>query len=378
MATTRRIARTAVRAAKKRRVSSTAVSPRWETLCAHSTELCLGCTVTNGQSFSWTKAEDEEWIGCVGDAAFALREQGDGTQWRCISSASASSDEELARLGLRLHHYFQLDQALAPRVERWGKADARCAAVARVIPGMRVMQQEPLECLISFICSSNNNIARITQMLRKLRSKYGRPLDLAPPYTAQVLHTFPSVTELSIATEAELRALGFGYRARFVVESTAMVAANGGEAWLYALRSKPRDEVQAALMTLCGVGRKVADCVALFALDKAGCIPVDTHVWSIACRDYDPSLAEVKSLTPPVYNRVGECFRSRFGDDAGWAHSLLFAAELPHFKALLPVKLQEEMDAFRVVERVAKAKKREEAAARKAAKAVKAAAKLLK
>ena len=356
-------------AAKRRRVgTATAASARWETLCDSATELRLGCTVTNGQSFNWTQAE-EGWIGCVGDAAFALREHGASTQWRCISSAAPSSDDGLARLGLRLHRYFQLDHALAPRIARWGEADARCAAVACCIPGMRVMQQEPLECLISFICSSNNNISRITQMLRKLRAKYGRPLALAPPYDAHTLHTFPTAAELSRATEAELRDLGFGYRARFVVESTATVASNGGEAWLHALRAKPRDEVQSALMTLCGVGRKVADCVALFALDQAGCIPVDTHVWSIACRDYDPSLAQVKSLTPPVYERVGECFRSRFGDDAGWAHSLLFAAELPHFKVLLPKKFQEEMEAFRVVERAAKATKRAEAKARKAAKA---------
>ena len=256
------------RALKRRRVATAAAAgARWETLCGSATELRLGCTVSNGQSFSWTQTE-EEWIGCVGDAAFALRQHGASTQWRCISRDSPSSDDGLARLGSRLHRYFQLDYALAPRIARWGEADARCAAVASAIPGMRVMQQEPLECLISFICSSNNNIARITQMLRKLRAKYGRPIDLAPPYDAHELHTFPTTAELSVATVAELRALGFGYRARFVVESTAAVSSNGGEAWLFALRAKSRDEVQAALMTLCGVGRKVADCVALFALDQ--------------------------------------------------------------------------------------------------------------
>jgi hypothetical protein len=69
-----------------------------------------------------------------------------------------------------------------------------------------------------------------------------------------------------------------------------------------------------------GVGRKVADCVALFSLDKHDVIPVDTHVWTIACRDFDTSLASAKSLTPAVYERVGDLFRSRYGPYAGWAH----------------------------------------------------------
>ena len=59
------------------------------------------------------------------------------------------------------------------------------------------------------------------------------------------------------------------------------------------------------LCELPGVGPKVADCVALFSLDQAGTVPVDTHVWQIACRDLDPTLSTCKSLTPAVYERVG-------------------------------------------------------------------------
>ncbi|CAN0407425.1 unnamed protein product, partial [Discosporangium mesarthrocarpum] len=80
---------------------------------------------------------------------------------------------------------------------------------------------------------------------------------------------------------------------------------------------------------------KVADCVALFSLDQSSAIPVDVHVWRIACRDYDPTLKDCKSLTPGVYERVGDLFRERFGEHAGWAHSLLFAAELPAFQVSL-------------------------------------------
>ena len=92
---------------------------------------------------------------------------------------------------------------------------------------------------------------------------------------------------------------------------------------------------------------KVADCVALFSLDQSGAIPVDTHVWDIACRDLDPTLTNCGSLTPKVYNRVGDLFRGKYGDHAGWAHSLLFAAELPLYRGALPASLQADMQTFR-------------------------------
>jgi HhH-GPD superfamily base excision DNA repair protein len=227
---------------------------------------------------------------------------------------------------------------------------------------------------------------------------------------------FPSIEALSLATEAELRGLGMGYRAKFISGSAQFLAAQveGGAQWLAALRvisasrelvevansikvvdrvikkeggktpkggsnTKIKEEiapsteeiapsteealkrnrlfVQSQLMLMPGVGRKVADCVALFSLDQVEAIPVDTHVWDIALRDYDPSLSlkGAKSITPAVYEEVGDVFRNRFTNKAGWAHSVLFAAELPEFRRRLPIMLQEEMKAF--VEQSKSAKK---------------------
>lgn len=83
---------------------------------------------------------------------------------------------------------------------------------------------------------------------------------------------------------------------------------------------KEVETVRSKLMELYGVGRKVADCVALFSLDQRGVVPVDTHVWQIACRYYDPSLASKASLTNAVYQSVNDAFIQRFGPCAGWAH----------------------------------------------------------
>ena len=151
-------------------------------------------------------------------------------------------------------------------------------------------------------------------------------------------------------------------RARYVMEQ-------GGSPWLDALRGKPLAEVRNTLLLLHGVGRKVADCVTLFSLDQPSVVPVDTHVWSIACRDMDPKLNDSKSLTPKVHDYVAELFATRYGEHAGWAHSLLFAAELPKYTKLLPEAMQLEMKQFANLEKAAKEEARNAAKARKAAKA---------
>jgi N-glycosylase/DNA lyase len=169
----------------------------------------------------------------------------------------------------------------------------------------------------------------------------------------------PSPESLSQATESDLRSLGMGYRAKFLVSCALTVARKDREVeggWLESLRAiaqqaggrerESRLLVQKELMCLAGVGRKVADCVALFSLDQSAAIPVDTHVWDIATRDYSPALLAHKSLTPAVYEAVGDVFRDRFGDKAGWAHSVLFAAELPQFRKFLPVDMQDDMKEF--------------------------------
>lgn len=115
-----------------------------------------------------------------------------------------------------------------------------------------------------------------------------------------------------------------------------------------------------------GVGRKVADCVSLFSLDCRDSVPVDTHVWDIAVRDYEPELVRFKSLTPIAYEAVGDHFRRRFSPCAGWAHSVLFAAELGQFRVLLPAALQEDMALFAVQERDKKKRLRDEKKARAA------------
>lgn len=174
----------------------------------------------------------------------------------------------------------------------------------------------------------------------------------------QIFYSFPSCEELAAnATDEDFRNIcGLGYRSKYILETIRILQSYGGETYLQELREiNDCDLVQEKLCEFCGVGRKVADCVALFSLQQDSAIPVDVHVWNIARRDYDPDGSlKVKSLTPAVYKQVGDSFRVRFRMRPGWAHSLLFVAELPSFKPALPEKIIRQMEEFKKLEQLRK------------------------
>lgn len=102
------------------------------------------------------------------------------------------------------------------------------------------------------------------------------------------------------------------------------------------------------LLQLLGVGPKVADCVCLMGLGWGESVPVDTHVWQIAQRDYKFGKGKHKSLTKATYDAVGDHFRQLWGKEAGWAHSVLFAADLKTFSERLATKVEVDVDEVKI------------------------------
>lgn len=151
---------------------------------------------------------------------------------------------------------------------------------------------------------------------------------------SQKYYSFPTIDALTKAkTEDILRGLGFGYRAKYIHQAALKVKENGGESWLLSLRELPYAEAHSELVKLPGVGAKVADCVCMMSLDKTEAIPVDTHVWQIAVRDYKiPKVVTTKTLTPTAYKAIGDFFRNMWGTHASWAMNFLFAADLKQFQ----------------------------------------------
>ena len=156
--------------------------------------------------------------------------------------------------------------------------------------------------------------------------------------------------------------MGFGYRAGYIAKTAVIVAKVKPKGWLEGLCNQEvyddgldqkalppggRDGYRNAhqeLLSLLGVGPKVADCVCLMGLGWGEAVPVDTHVWQIAQRDYKFGKGKHKSLTKVTYDAVGDHFRQLWGKEAGWAHSVLFAADLKTFSERLTTKSEVEVE----------------------------------
>ncbi|KAJ4249396.1 8-oxoguanine glycosylase ogg1 [Fusarium torreyae] len=246
-----------------------------------------------------------------------------------------------------LRHYFNLDVKLGPLYKQWSDADPNFRKRAPQFQGVRILSQDAWEALICFICSSNNNITRISQMVHKLCLHYG---PLIAYMGDEAFHDFPTPQDLTgDGVEAHLRTLGFGYRAKYIADTARMVAKDRPKNWLESLRNPeqpgfnatpvPKEqhatykEAHEQLLSLKGVGPKVADCVCLMGLGWGESVPVDTHVWQIAQRDYKFGKSKAKTLNKAMYDAVGDHFRDLWGKYAGWAHSVLFTADLREFAA---------------------------------------------
>ncbi|XP_050363498.1 N-glycosylase/DNA lyase OGG1 [Argentina anserina] len=305
-------------------------SPNWVPLNLTQSELSLPLTFPTGQTFRWRQTGPLQYTGVIGSHLISLQHLQNGDVSYCLhhSSSTPKSNAESALLD-----FLNMGISLAGIWEVFSASDSRFAELATHLAGARVLRQDPLECLVQFLCSSNNNIARITKMVDFV-SSLGTHLGSVAGFE---FHQFPSLDRLSMVSEQELREAGFGYRAKYLTGTVKALRAKpgGGEEWLLNLRKLGLEEVIEALTTLPGVGPKVAACIALFSLDQHDAIPVDTHVWKIATRYLIPELAGAR-LTPKLCSRVAEAFVSKYGKYAGWAQTLLFVAELPSQKALLP------------------------------------------
>jgi len=115
-------------------------------------------------------------------------------------------------LGLRT-----TEQSLESLYKSWAEADGRFASVCVGFPGIRVLRQPPLECVVSFLCSTNNNVKRITMIVERLCASYG---DLVATVEDEKYYSFPSLAQLERGDEEAFRALGLGYRCRTQPAST--------------------------------------------------------------------------------------------------------------------------------------------------------------
>lgn len=171
--------------------------------------------------------------------------------------------------------------------------------------GIRVLKQDPLEALIAFICSSNNNIKRISLMMNRLCRHFGTHLCT---YGGVEFYSFPTLESLADGNaESTLRELGFGYRAKYVSSAALYILENRSKDWLESLCHVDYHEVWDLLQEVPGVGPKVADCVCLMGLGKYEAVPIDTHMIQVAMRQYGLKVPG-KTLSKITYKQIGNFY----------------------------------------------------------------------
>jgi N-glycosylase/DNA lyase len=212
-----------------------------------------------------------------------------------------------------LSDYLQLDLNLAEVVRTFPDDEPIRAAVA-ACRGLRLLRQDPWECLASFILSSTKQIVQIQQIIALLNQRFGEPVPVAAGHAPAF--AFPPPERLARCSEAELRACKMGFRAPYLLDTARAIA--GGQFDLERLRGLPVEIARSELMNLSGVGRKIADCVLLFAYGFPTAFPVDVWVMKALKQLYFPRKRKVnlKSL-----HRFSD---QHFGPHSGYAQQYLF------------------------------------------------------
>ncbi|MGD0812150.1 MAG: DNA glycosylase [Verrucomicrobiota bacterium] len=262
----------------------------------------LAATLTSGQAFRW-RWMNGAWEGVVAGRWVRLRQE----QNRIFAeTATPVADWDWLR------HYLQLDIDLRNIFETF-PPDEPLQKSVQACAGLRLLRQEPWECLASFICSSTKQIVQIQQIIALLCRRFGGPL--AVPGGHEAVHSFPDFARLAEATESGLRECKLGFRAPYLLDTARKL--RSGEVDLTALHGAALEEARAQLLQLPGVGPKIADCVLLFGYGFQQAFPVDVWIMK-ALRQLYFSKRRVKVA------RLHRFSRTHFGPHSGYAQQYLF------------------------------------------------------
>ncbi|XP_012254909.2 N-glycosylase/DNA lyase [Athalia rosae] len=288
-------------------------------------ELGLSITLNGGQSFRWSSLNNgESFRGVFAGRVWTLEQS--KTHLSYIVHGPLADDSENKKL---LSQYFRKEVSLKANIKIWSTADPHFEKACRHVKGVRILNQDVVENLFSFICSSNNNIIRISSMVDKLCRFFGEKLCVVDGIDYYEFPTVKSLARDDVLTI--LKEAGFGYRAGYIANAAKKLVELGGEIWLKQLHKNCNQSYSSArekLITLPGIGPKVADCICLMSLGHLEAIPVDTHIFQVARALYLPHLETQKTVTPKIHNEVSTFLRELWGPFAGWAQTVVFCAKL--------------------------------------------------
>jgi len=260
-------------------------------------------TINSGQVFLWKKNQDI-WYGINGQDVLRINKDG-----KIKSYAKNKTD------------FFRETDNLEEILKSISRDEITKQSVIKY-NGLRLIRQDPFQCFISFIVSSNSNIQKIRNTLENICRSFGRRVI----FDGIEFFLFPEPRILANASIQEIKNCGSGYRSEFIIKASKMVYSN--EINFEYLKNSQYTDAKNLISKVPGVGNKVADCILLFSLNKMDAFPLDR--WMIRILEkYYPNIFKftTKTLTDKQYNLLHEKIIEYFGPYSGYAQQFLFKME---------------------------------------------------
>ena len=261
-----------------------------------------------GQCFRWNEQEDGSYTGIWKENVVNIKKEREDFVFTGICENNNLEEE--------IRKYFDLDRNYEEIKKELSKKDEYMKTSIAYGKGIRILNQDLWETIISFIISANNNIPRIKGIIERLSKAYGDKIE----WKGKEYYTFPTPMQLKNVTVEEYRKLGLGFRDVRLYETTKMILK--GKVDLQELKNNPNTvEVREKLLTLSGVGSKVADCILLFSdLKRLEVFPIDVWVRRVMNDLYIQNEDEAKVSK----KEIEKIAKNKFGNLAGLAQQYLF------------------------------------------------------
>ncbi|MDC0522250.1 DNA repair protein [Nitrosopumilus sp.] len=260
-------------------------------------------SINSGQVFLWEK-QGSDWYGIDGQNILKINKNG------VIKSIRNSKTE-----------FFRKNDNIQEIIKSISK-DKTVKKAVKEYEGLRIFRQDPFQCMISFIISSNSNIKKIKNSLEKITKKFGKKVKIQN----KEFFLFPEPEKIAKATIDEIKSCGVGYRAPFIKEAAKMVILKKID-FKY-LEKCDYHEAKKNICLVPGIGNKVADCIMLFSLNKLESFPLDTWMIKILEKYYSKEFKiETKTITQKQYELLHEKIVNYFGPYCGYAQQYLFKME---------------------------------------------------
>ena len=260
-------------------------------------------SINSGQVFLWEK-QGSDWYGIDGQDVLKINKNGVIKSIRNLKT-----------------DFFRKNDNMQEIIKSISK-DKTVKKAVKEYEGLRLFRQDPFQCLISFIISSNSNIQKIKNSLEKITKKFGKKVKIQN----KEFFLFPEPEKIAKATIDEIKSCGVGYRAPFIKEAAKMVILKKID--FEYLKKCDYHEAKKNICLVPGIGNKVADCIMLFSLNKLESFPLDTWMIKILEKYYSKEFKiETKTITQKQYELLHEKIVNYFGPYCGYAQQYLFKME---------------------------------------------------